>query len=418
MKRIVTLVTLLVNILILIGCSSKTTADEGSSSVDSTLVLNGSAGAITVLPADDSLPFVDLNNRYPLKKIDLGEVAGIKYVQLELTDKSLVGAMTNISIRDDKIIFMNSESDEIMVYNIDGTYCTKVSRKGGGPHEYRFLGLYCADFEKGLIYIMDPTYAHKIKAYDYDGYMQKELDISNIPSPDGIYLFDEDRLIVHYDPDETIDPENIVGSYPYRFINTQTGEITPVDIEIPDRVSPKVRKISGNKMRISSLPMRPMLKSNNEVIISDYAYPIVYIQQGSQLKPLIRKSESPRLRDDRQETLSVVKVITDRYIVFQVIKRTVEDKNKFIVSIDDQKEILYDRQTKEINEVDLINPDTGKSLFLESEGDVPHNTIVAVYPSEVLEVYNNKGYLNGELREIAKKMEPEGNPVLAIITFK
>lgn len=418
MNRTIALFTLCLNILTLIGCSSKKANDETSSLTDSTAVVSDSADTLTVLPADDSLPYVDLTKNYPLKKIDLREVADIKYVQLEMTDKSLVGSMMNIAVRNDKILFQNVESSEMLVFNIDGTFFTKISRKGGGPHEYRFLGPNCVDFENGLIYIMDPHYPPKIKVYDYDGYMQRELDILHIPSPDAMYLFDKNRLIVHYDPDETTDPENIVGSYPYRFINTQTGEITPVDIEIQNRVSPKIRKISGNQMLLSSIPMLPMLKSNNKVIISDYANSTVYIQQGAQLKPLIRKSECQRSSDDKQETLSVVKVITDRYIVFQVVKRTIVDRNECVVSIDGQKEILYDRQTKQVNEVDLINPDTGKPLYLQGGGDVPNNTLVVAYPTMVLETYNKKGYLSGELKDIAERMDPEDNPVLAIITFK
>lgn len=418
MNHAVALITILVNILILFGCSSKTAAERSPSSADSIAAPADSTAAITLLPADDSLPFVDLTKSYPLKKINLREVADINYVRLELTDRSLVGSVMNLTVGDGKIIFKNPENDEILVFNMDGTFLTGISRRGAGPHEYRSLGQNCVDLANGLIYIMDPVYTPQIKAYDFDRYMQKKLDIPYIPSPDAMSFFDENRIIVHYDADEATDPDNTVGSYPYRVIDTRTGKITPLRIELPDRISPTVRKISGNQMRMSTLPMRPMLRSNNRVVISDYAYPIVYMQQGTRLKPLIRKSDCRKSDHDKQETLSVVKFITDRYIVFQVVKRTVVDRDECIISIDGQKEILYNRQTGEVCEVDFINPDTGKPLFLDTQGDLPGNTIAVVYPSFILETLKEKGSLTGELKEIAAKMDPDDNPVLAIITFR
>ena len=415
MNRTIAIFTLCLNILTLIGCSSKKANDETSSLTDSTAVVSDSADTLTVLPADDSLPYVDLTKTYPLKKIDLREVADIKYVQLETTDKSLVSYPSKIYLRDGKILFEEFKSQEVLAFNEDGTFFTKISRQGGGPQQYRYILNSCVDFDNELVYIWDLTFPPKIKVYDYDGYMQREFTVSDIPTPDAMYLFDENRLIVHCDPDPTSEEAQIVGSYPYRFIDIHTGKTTPVDIEIPDAVSNKISKRSGEYISVSSISINPMLKRNNEVIVSDYTYPIVYLQQGSQLKPLIRKSECSR--SDTKETMSVVRAITDRYILFYVATKSI-DRDKCTVSIEKETELLYDRKTKEVNEVEFINPDTGKSVRLSWSGDMPRNTIVKTYAPEVLDLYNNKGYLSGELKDIAEQMDPEDNPVLAIITFK
>ncbi|MDE6586821.1 MAG: 6-bladed beta-propeller [Paramuribaculum sp.] len=415
MNRTIAIFTLCLNILTLIGCSSKKANDETSSLTDSTAVVSDSADTLTVLPADDSLPYVDLTKTYPLKKIDLREVADIKYVQLETTDKSLVSYPSKIYLRDGKILFEEFKSQEVLAFNEDGTFFTKISRQGGGPQEYRYILNSCVDFDNELVYIWDLTFPPKIKVYDYDGYMQREFTVSDIPTPDAMYLFDENRLIVHCDPDPTSEEAQIVGSYPYRFIDIHTGKTTPVDIEIPDAVSNKISKRSGEYISVSSISINPMLKRNNEVIVSDYTYPIVYLQQGSQLKPLVRKSECSR--SDTKETMSVVRAITDRYILFYVATKSI-DRDKCTVSIEKETELLYDRKTKEVNEVEFINPDTGKSVRLSWSGDMPRNTIVKTYAPEVLDLYNNKGYLSGKLKDIAEQMDPEDNPVLAIITFK
>lgn len=415
MYRTISIFTLCLNILTLIGCSSKKTTDETSSPTDSTAVVSDSADTLTVLSADDSLPYVDLTKNYPLKKIDLREVADIKYVQLETTDKSLVSYPLDIYLRDGKILFEEFKTQEILVFNEDGTFFTKISRQGGGPQEYRYILNSCMDFDNELVYIWDLTFPPKIKVYDYDGYMQREFTVSDIPAPDAMYLFDENRLIVHCDPDPTRDESQIVGSYPYRFIDVHTGKTTPVDIEIPDAVSNKISKRSGEHATTYSIPIYPMLRSNNEVVIFDYTYPIVYLQQGSQLRPLIRKSECSR--SDTKETMSVVRAITDRYILFYVATKLI-DRDKCTVSIEKETELIYDRETKEVNEVEFINPDTGKSVLLNWKGDMPRNTVVKTYHTEVLDLYNNKGYLSGELKDIAERMDPEDNPVLAIITFK
>lgn len=256
----------------------------------------------------------------------------------------------------------------------------------------------------------------KIKVYDYDGYMQRELKVSpDLPAPSSLYTFDEDRLIAYFDPCLKNDYTANIGVYQYWLIDAHTGEATPIDIEIPDAVSSTLITHSGERARASSIPICPMLKSNNQVVISDYTYPIVYLQQGAQLKPLIRKSENNR--SETHETMSVVKAITDRYILFYVVNKAI-DKNKGEVSIEDDAEILYDRQTKEIYEVEFINPDNGKPLMFHWKDDLPHNTVVGVYHALVLDHHKEKGYLSGNLKEIAEHMDLEDNPVLAIITFK
>lgn len=77
MKSRFAIAILFLNILALIGCSSKKTADDASSSIDTATTESGDSGdSIIVLPANDSLPFIDLSKRYPLKKVNLNEVYG------------------------------------------------------------------------------------------------------------------------------------------------------------------------------------------------------------------------------------------------------------------------------------------------------------------------------------------------------
>lgn len=247
--------------------------------------------------------------------------------------------------------------------------------------------------------------------------MQRELTVSpDLPSPSFLYTFDDNRLIAYFDPCLKNHSSADIGSYQYWLIDAHTGEATPIDIEIPDAVSNTLITHSGERARASSIPICPMLKSNNQVLISDYTYPIVYLQQGSQLKPLIRKSENSR--SETHETMSVVRGITDRYILFYVVNKAI-DKNKGEVYIEDSADILYDRFTKEVYEVEFINPDTNnRPVRLSWDDDLPNNTAVLVYPDFVLETFKEKGYLSGEFKRIVEQLDPESNPVLAIITFK
>ncbi len=419
MTRPILLAIIFLNIFTIGGCSSKQRVDEVSSSADSTSVVSKYADSIIVIPADDTLPFIDLAKRYPLKKIDLGEIADIQYVSLETTDKSLINFPMRIAIREGVITCYNytDQDQEILIFNGDGTYFTKVSRTGAGPHEYRYIINSSVDFDNQLVYILDGTLPRRIKVYDFDGYMQREFTVADSPDISQMYLFDKDRLIVFCDPQGSMANKDKVGSHPYRFIDTTTGQTTPVDIEIPNPGSNSIRTYSDDHIRVSSFTMLPMLKSNNEVILSDYVHPIVYRKKGEHLYPLLKKPERNGSIGTNRELMSVIKAISDNYILFYVVEKH-EDKKNGLVSPENGREVLFNRHTNEICEVDFINPDTGrKDLFLE-DTDLPANKVVSIYSSELIDYLLEKGLLKGDLKKIAEKMDPEDNPVLAIITLK
>lgn len=82
-------------------------------------------------------------------------MADIKYVPLETTDKSIIDFPIRLAVRDGKILMAGIKTQEILVFNDDGTYFTKIARWGSGPHEYGYIMNSCVDFANELVYVWD-----------------------------------------------------------------------------------------------------------------------------------------------------------------------------------------------------------------------------------------------------------------------
>ena len=52
--------------------------------------------------SNSELPVIDLEKEYPVKRIDIHEIADVEYIPLETTDESLIGNAYYNAISDDK----------------------------------------------------------------------------------------------------------------------------------------------------------------------------------------------------------------------------------------------------------------------------------------------------------------------------
>lgn len=115
-------------------------------------------GDITIIKPDFSNPVFDIT--------DL--IDSIRYVKLELTEKSLIGDLTKIIIYEDKIYVLDTKTSSLFIFAMDGKYLSKIHHVGPGPEEYIQLDFFTIDKEQRQIILTDLV-GYWVMRYSFSG---------------------------------------------------------------------------------------------------------------------------------------------------------------------------------------------------------------------------------------------------------
>lgn len=404
-----------VTVMLLGGCAGRGGNTSGTDA-------SRDAGGEVAEAAEAAIPVIDLTRRYPEKTVELGEIADIRYVPLETTEKSLIGSVGSIAMRDNRIIIFDFIERKVLIFDGDGHYLRRVSAFGPGPREYLNPHHCAVDFDNELIYIFDFGWPRStLKVFDFDGYWVRKVDLAEIPGFDKMYLFDKDRLIVRCDPNKRLNDPEKIGNNPYWFIDVNTGETCKVPVEFDGKAFGADHNVVASNdqgyISASSIGLQSTHKYDNQVIISEYTDMTAYRGADGGLQPLVRLIQ-PKNNDQNQQILTSIAFMTDRFIVFDTVKRRVERQSGKMELLD-RHYLMYDRADNSVADVDIRDIDIDGSTMLNSWGnDMPRNTLVSQWPVESLQMLLDRGKLKGPLKELADTIDEDANPVLAVITFK
>lgn len=417
MKKILKYLPVLALLTIVAACGNNKNASETTDATDAdTLVAD-------IYNENAPVPFVDLDKEYPKKTIYIEDIADVRYVPLETNDSCLISFPSKIVMRDSLIIISDTQQNEIYFFNSDGKYLSKISHHGRGPLEYYNVYNTCVDFDRKLVYIADPySYPRKVKAYNFDGTYNYDFPLSdeflyNISIKE-IEMLDKDHIIFSQ-RSSTSNIRTTLDSIPFRIINVFSGEVTPVDITV-DRPGETGITYVAEDGRASStgFSLGSMYKVDNDIVLSDYTHPMVYIMHNGELRPLLERSlkQSPSPDYGR---LSSVMAHTDRYIFIQRMETEIDRKNTNI-EVTDARDYMYDRNTDTMVEIeDIRSRDSGIRELIEMWGtNVPRNTVVRGLPIFVYKGLSEKGKLKGRLKELVDSLDDEANHILTIMKFK
>ncbi len=125
---------------------------------------------------------IDFDAPEPTRKIE-------KVVPLETNSESLYGRFFRVRTTDTRIFVQDMQ--QILVFDANGKYLSKVDRVGHGPQEYITISHFWPYKDK--LYIVSGTYHNGIKVYTHTGEF-----VQNIPldfAPDAIAVADNDLAI-------------------------------------------------------------------------------------------------------------------------------------------------------------------------------------------------------------------------------
>ena len=408
---------LLVAVMLLSGCAGGGQATDAA--------VGGPVTDDSAEVAGEDIPVIDLTKRYPERTVDLGEIADIRYVPLETTEKSLISSVTNVAMRDNRIIIYDYEEKKVFIFDGEGRYLRRVSAFGAGPREYLNPHHCAVDFDNELIYIFDFGWPRStLKVFDFDGYWVRKVDVGEIPSFDEMYLFDNDRLIVRCDPTMALNDQrkDMIGNNPYWFIDVNTGETGNMPIEVDGKAiganNNVTARTDGGYISMSYVGIKSTHKYDNQVIISEFTDTLAYRGVNGTLVPLVRLIQ-PEGNDRDQQTLTSISYMTDRFIAFNSVKKRV-DRQSGKMEVLNRRYLMYDRENKSvsesyINERDIEN---GTCDFNSWGQDLPRNTVVHRLPVDFLKWALERDKLKGPLKELADTIDEDANTVLEIVTFK
>ena len=103
----------------------------------------------------------------------LSEVASdVEFVQLEVTDESLLREIFSIQVSDSHILV--EDFDEAFLYTRQGKFLTKVGQKGQGPGDYVYIICMALDENNQEIHILARD---GMKTYGFDGKFKRKVSL-------------------------------------------------------------------------------------------------------------------------------------------------------------------------------------------------------------------------------------------------
>ena len=356
---------------------------------------------------------LDVAKDYPEKTINLEDIAEVRYVPLETTDQSLIQGIHKMATSKDKIVICDIAQNTIFIFDKDGHYINSINKEGPGPQEYSSIQNFAVDFQKEEIYICDYPLKYRILTYSFDGGFIRESKLDQKIWPSILYNYDENHLIA-YD-NYNMESEN-ANKQPYSLINKENGQVSPLPLIIENRKSNRVMTSDGDKFMSFSIDIDPMIKTDDGVVISDFALDTIYKYTDHKLVPIgVRKNLG-------QKDLSAFCAYSSNYALLNIVKMDVDEKNIGDAPRKMDSELfLLDRKSSSISAVTIKMSDMIRRNEIRWDSyskDLHESGVAHSFRASVLIKRLKDQRLNGKLKEIASTLNEDDNPVSMLAKFK
>jgi len=359
---------------------------------------------------------VDVTQKYSKRKMFLQDIAEVTYLPLETTDEFLWKG-SPAAFTDQYIVNYNHSNGDILIFNRQGKTIRKINRRGGGAEEY---GTYCSvllDEEKSEIYVNDRS-SRKIMVYDLEGRFKRTLPHPEKKTLSEVRLFDQEHFIGY----NKLNEEEVNNSY--LIFSKTTGKVTD-ELTIPwsgeQKLSERYIHKEGENTVAIQIYTSPLSTNYPDLILNEISNDTIFAMDTMKIiRPVI--IQHPSRPTMNPEVFILFDMDCKDYLFFTTVEK------KFTGSFPNYKakwtHLVYDKNDLGIYEQEIYNRDYSKSesieLYYTATQLSPTNrythfeTLEAIDLIEALE--NNQ--LEGELKEIAKGLDEDDNPVLLIAQFK
>jgi len=131
----------------------------------------------TIVPTD-SVNSVIIRAEKGLESVKASDIIEeVRYIPLETTSESLIGAYTNIIVHNDRIFILDwIISESLFIFDLNGKFLKKLGQKGGGPEEFGQVSGFSISKENNYIILYD-NWKRRMMYYDLNGDFLKKTDV-------------------------------------------------------------------------------------------------------------------------------------------------------------------------------------------------------------------------------------------------
>jgi len=381
-----------------------------------TTILLVMAGCGEKQQTTDDLITVDVTAKYPKKELILQDFMDVEYIPLETNDDFLCQGAVMV-IGKEIMLLRNWNGDgNIFIYDRKGKAVRKINRKGDGGQEYIYNYEVFLDEDKGEIFVND----NSILVYNLYGTFLRELKHIEDASYSDTYNLNEECFIWWNSAFEFNEKAEEMPSF---FVTSKQDGSIIKEIEVPfeNRKSTVViwTDEESNMTYSVSPSYSSILPYKDKIILVESSSDTIYsFSPDYSIKPFMTRTPSVQSMDP--EVFLLPGALTDRYYFMHLSTKKYDfSTKKGVPGI----YLVYDKEDKSIAEVAVQNADylvekhvrmTGKTAKSENGEVVMYQRIEA---ADLIEA-NEKGELQGRLKEIAADLDEEDNPVLMLLKNK
>lgn len=390
---------------------------------------------------ESELPIIDLEKEYPIKRMDIHEMADVEYIPLETTDRSLISTLAHTAVSDKYIVIGDVKFFNIFLFDRQGKFIRTIGKRGNGPGEYLAFHAMDVDFDKEEVYIYSLGNIQKMWVYSLDGKFlrdfkyevsKKRLDLKRIDN------YDENFLLTYNDqywPSPYPEYNRAADKTPYYLINKQTGamKIAHKRLIIPHPVPPYLDRMvkgpSGHYNWTVGYQIDFLVRNGkDDILLVENSLDTLYTFENQELHPAIVRT--PPTSAMKEKRFISPCALTDSFFIY---RRVVLDNN-----LDKQENIFYDkrdfpayilnRNTGEIFQWEVYDSNVSTELSL-NEGlslgfpgngffysTTRSNQIVSYHP--LYRQRTGKSKYKGKFKEAHDCTQEEDNPILVIYNFQ
>lgn len=342
---------------------------------------------------------IDKEKSYPEKKLELKTKES--FVRLETKKGFLLGQDAHIyHISDKRMLITNALNGDVFIFDMNGKAVSHFNQKGGNGYAYLKYALY--DEPVGEVYIVDIT--KKICVFSETGALKRTLHLPSSTDITEIYNFDENTLLAfneyQYGP--------IQEKQPYLFISKKDGKILSRLNITTNKATPRVLITDNGKGAYTiGNNFSGNCKFGNEFILSNMSCDTIYLlKQDKSLTPLFVQTPSVFAE---HPVMTRVGMITDDFIVYSTYPYDVKSTKK-LPPDGGVKFFMYEFKTGQFYSLKKMD-------YWAEKIDIPRNMYVEICEGYLLKEWLKRGYLKGEMKKLAEKVNVNDNPVVWINRF-
>lgn len=362
-----------------------------------------------------SLPEVDVYADYPMKQMDIGELAEVVY--LPLTKKLLFEGRSYYSTFtgyvSERYIVSHTFDGDVEVFDSSGKKLYEFNHQGR-VEEGKYIGIQdlWLDEADGEVWIWD--YDNTFKIYALEGTYKRMVKVSESMNVQEFKAWSADSLLC-YD-DYRVEEGLNKNPHPFYLLSKKDGGIRKLtSIRVSNRINNNERFILnlGGKRQIMrfALTTSSIQVGGGRAVLADYAQDTVFCMERGKVNPLfVRK---PSVFASLPFVLTSVDFMTSRYLFFSFGEKS-QGKERF------ERNLLFDFQTQEVCCYELKNTDFEPSLPVRvyiGKDDYPSDWLVNEMPVGKFLQYHKEGKLKGKAAEVAGKIKDTDTVVLIFYRF-